>query len=381
MRSLFKKISLVIVPVLFLSCSSLNYGEEADQQKQLTPSHIEVETEDLLFKFIRDNLFLSFLEFGENKWSTLEKLSLDSIYQAYEDSIVLKELPFRDLHHKLVMKLINLANDEKTTSQCKSDEMEKPLSDCINTLNHITLNQALNFDISAITKSQEGLAPDEKKELLALIFESEMTNYKEFAEQNRDILEKIKKIANDDEFVVLIDEPEFVGEKKCRIYKEKEFCIDSKTSKREIKSLSELLTYLLKQDESKAVKDQQLTVDTKASSITTGLHKESASKADNLELFATSEATFAKQKEEPINELPNPDPEHQDFAPAESLVVNKPASTDLKPLANSDETSSDEQPLVDPVTEGNLQPINSESVNTPASAPEEVSDLKEVAKN
>lgn len=84
------------------------------------------------------------------------------------------------------------------------------------------------------------MSEDELKELMGMVFDDEMEQYKAFVEKNKDVLEKVSALAKNGFKVTTVS-------KKCRIIRGKEFCTSGK-EEHDIKSLSEIMPYINSMD-------------------------------------------------------------------------------------------------------------------------------------
>lgn len=204
--------------------------------------------ETILFRFLQDCAF-----FNEASRVIFEK----NTEEVGEDII----LPFADLSQKLYAKLIELAESEGFPHQdldkrAQDEEAawatfvkEKPnLSDLFSLFVDSTFKKA--FNENSINFSDEvGMIKNNTKDVLSkenldhktliTIYADALKNYTEFVNQNKEILEKIKVIADND-FQIENNSQE----KECINYRNKEYC--SIVATKPIKSLRELMAYVQK---------------------------------------------------------------------------------------------------------------------------------------
>lgn len=102
-------------------------------------------------------------------------------------------------------------------------------------------------DLAALIASK--MTPDEFKGLVEEIFNFELAEYNDFVEQNKDVLEKVTALANNGFKMETKSE-------KCRIFKGKKLCVPTSSSG-QIKSLSEIMPYVLSVKSNEAIADKK----------------------------------------------------------------------------------------------------------------------------
>lgn len=243
-----KPIKLTLISFLMtLSCAiyAIDYNAVYDRKDEI---------DDVVLTFMRKSQLLPKLLEDKNKNSLVN-----------EDPKVIKELPMWGLYKKLNEKSNQLAEAEERliVQEGGADILQRiksnlrlayfgTLQDIIETsrknfkdypalADHSILSLVLSYDLEAIDEEilsnilsfdsdSREISDAEQDELMGIIFDDEVEQYKAFVEKNREVLEKLSTLADNG----------FFKPKRCRTIRNKEFCISS----REINNLSEIMLYI-----------------------------------------------------------------------------------------------------------------------------------------
>ncbi len=301
MQNSGKKITSLAIITLSIACFSISYGEEnfAHQERSVPLYSLSETVDNTLLIFMRDNQMLVNLATGAGK---IEDISINNEDPENKELTMIQQLPFRTLYHQLANKLEALAKAEKyeesefvylhSVSDALSyrsslDSLLKTNMENVelysqfmpnypNTRDHMLLSATLTDAIDKLAKFQEGLTKAENNEFFGLIFDKALANYKKFVEQNKDILDAIEQVANN-EFKIKTDQ-------KCKSNKGKEYCISGE-QETEFKTLSEIMSYVKKLQGKKITEvsnDKQVVEDLSKAS-TTKLQKDGSIASNELE--------------------------------------------------------------------------------------------------
>lgn len=273
-----KKLKILILCYVFAMLSCAVYAENDAIAVQGAKEQID----DVVFTFMRKSQILPmmFVLTGRPKENFVKN----------EEPRVIKDLPFRQLYSQLNKKAQQLAEAEGTLArksgklnveemgkiaeeiqasknlQTMVEKSRELLKDYPAVAETMELHFATVYDLKTILEgvaetdlnlldqqSMESLidglgskmSEAELKELMGMVFDDEMEQYKAFVENNKEVLEKVSALAKNGFKVKTVS-------KKCRTIRGKEFCTSGK-EEREIKSLSEIIPYINSMDSPQAI--------------------------------------------------------------------------------------------------------------------------------
>lgn len=281
-----KKLLKITTCALMMGLSCMAYAE-TDAASSSAVAVIKLDDqgmrEDLVFQFMRKYQLLKALE--RDHVQIVNKLPFTSLYkklEAEKDKLsqqqfkkVMKQDPTLLLEFigQFITKAVKIQKeDESPSSKLQSlyEFMRSTTKDYLAIAEKTELFFSGVFDFTTLVSEvleiniidtlahtlnpkqilkEAGMSEQEAKEIMAQVFNNEVEDYKQFVEENKDILEKVAKFA-DKGFLM-----ETSSSKKCKIVRKKEVCTSGNKSE-EITRLSQIIPYIMSLQETQAAQPQ-----------------------------------------------------------------------------------------------------------------------------